>query len=319
MTSYRIWIPSMQKYIRMFEINCEQFRNLLKTIEDDIEFEFSIIQLLTTNLFDKSINLADMTIIDKFVILLQLKIHSCSPKLTLTRSCEKCETKTSTTLDLNNIINELAQSIDRSFTQSFSSNSLIVTCDIPSIKLENDDEFGKKDFDKKLDNYLYSFIKNIMIGEQIINLDKMSQMEKISICECISFETMMDIKMNYIDNLHNIFRKLLLVKIKCGNESCGDELQMNFDINNMNDVIRVLFRDTSAVNVLGQYANLSTNCHLDFSFYKNISPAELEIIGGMIEKNEEAAPEAQSNRDINLFDKYRMESEGMVENPSEFR
>jgi hypothetical protein len=46
MTSYRIWIPSMQKYIRMFEINCEQFRNLLKTIEDDIEFEFSIIQLL---------------------------------------------------------------------------------------------------------------------------------------------------------------------------------------------------------------------------------------------------------------------------------
>jgi hypothetical protein len=88
----------------------------------------------------------------------------------------------------------------------------------------------------------------------------------------------------------------------------------------MTDAIKVLFKDDSAINMLGQYANVSSKCHFDYGFYKNITPLELSIVYDMVVQSE-ASPEdkEKTNKEIDLFEQYRSETEGMVETPSEFK
>lgn len=319
MTSYRIWIPSKQKYIRMYEINCEQYRCILKSLDDDYEFDFALNQLLIQNLYDKFIQITEFTVIDKFVIFLQLKIHSCDSKLKLTRVCQKCEAKTSFAIDLNQFIDSLAKSIDRPFEQTFDFGTTQITCDVPSIQLNEDYLFDREDFGQRLDTYLYSFIQTLYLNGQKVELSRLSFLDKTKICQTLPFRIISTIKEQFIDSLHRMFQELLVVKVACSNDKCKDELVMNFDINNMTDVTRILFHDTSAISLLSQIANISTNCHLDYSFYKHICPAELDILAGMVsESNKQPEQQQSTNNEINMFDKFSLETEGMVETPSEF-
>jgi hypothetical protein len=315
MASNRIWIPSIQKYKRMKEIDCEQYRDILKSIDDDTDFELTLNEVINYNLLDKSI-FSTITLIDKFVILLQLKVVSCGPILKLTRVCEKCESKTNFSIDLNKMLDDLSEKIDQSFSTTFHNASISVTCDIPSLLLDETINVEETDYNKKLDLYLYSFIKNIKVGNSEINLDEISLSDKIAICESLPFSLLLDIKNNFIDVLHKIFKNLLLLKTKCSNDKCEDSLELKMDFNNLTDLSKILFRDSSLANILGQYANISMNCHFDYNFYKNLSPGELDIVTNMLKSSEK--DNTKSSKDINLFEEYNVNAAGMVESPSEF-
>lgn len=317
MTSYRIWIPSKQKYVRMREINCEQYRNILKVLEEDEEFDFILNDVLKTNLLYSDYKLSDFTIIDKFVIFLQLKIRSCGDRLSLVRICDKCDEKTNISIDLNYLINKLAPFIDKSFGQTFSFSSMSVFCDIPSIKENDNNDSDKVDLNKKLDFYLYSFIKMLRIGDKFIDLDSFQENEKIKICETIPFPIMNHIKENYLNVINSNLLNVIFLDNVCKNQSCKNDLKINLDINNINDLIRILFSDESPLNMLVRYANVSTNSHFDFSFYKNISPNELKILSKMIEDSNKQNENPQS-KEMDFFDEYRNQTKGMQESPSEF-
>lgn len=304
----------------MKEIDCEQYREILKVIDDDFEFEFALTQMLLSNMFDKTIKLEEMTVIDKFVICLQLKIHSYDTKLNLTHVCEKCESRTNFAIDLNTVIETLAESIDKSFESIFDFGRMRLVCDIPAIRLDEEFLFDKENYNQRLDHYLYSFLKVIYMDDKIVDLYSLPYEHRIAVCESLPYEVVYHIKANFIDPLHRIFQKLLIVQSKCSNDKCAEVLTMNFDTNNMTDVIRILFRDNSSVNFLAQIADVATNCHLDYAFFKNLSPAELNIIDHRMRQSHKSAEEEQkTNQDINMFDQYRMESAGMVESASEFQ
>ena len=78
-----------------------------------------------------------------------------------------------------------------------------------------------------------------------------------------------------------------------------------------------MFSDSSAINILVKYINLSSTSHLDFNFYKNISPLELNILAKMMEDSQKDEP--SNNREMNLFEEYRSQTEGMEQTPSEFK
>lgn len=317
MTSYRIWIPSKQKYVRMFELNCEQYRNLLKVLEEDDEFNFALNNLIKTNLYNSEYNLSDFTIIDKFVIFLQLKIRSCGEKLSLIRVCDKCGEKTNITVDLNYIINKLAPFIDKSFGREFIFNNTRIFCDIPSIKDTDNSDSDKIDINKKLDFYLYSFIKILTIGDKVINLENFEEFEKIKICETLPFPIMNYIRENYLNVINSNLLNVMFLNNVCKNEKCKNDFRINLDINNINDLIRILFSDESPLNVLVRYANLSTNSHFDFRFYENISPHELKILSKMIEDSNKQSEPPQP-KEMDFFEQYRNQTKGMQESPSEF-
>jgi hypothetical protein len=319
MVSYNIWVPSKQKYIRMFEFNCEQYRSILKVIDDDPEFDFLLKQTLMSLLYDKTLSIEDFTILDLFVIFLQLKIRSCGSSLKLTSVCSKCETQTKVNIDLNNLIERLAVHIDRSFEKPFTANNMTVVCDVPYVNLREENLSTVSDLNKNIDHYLFSFIKTLIIGDKIIDIKNLKFDEKILICQNLPFNLLNEIKDNYIEQIHEIVSNLFILDVKCKNETCGTPLNLNLDISNINDVIRVLFRDTSSLNMIMDYASVSSNIHLGFDFFKNVSPVELSLIKKSVEESlkEENAP--PSNESIDLFEKYRLETAGMVETPSEFR
>lgn len=319
MTSYKIWVPSKQKYYRFKEINVEQYRNILKCIDDDSDFDYSTNNLLKINCVDRDFNLKDATIIDRFIILLQLKIHSCGSMLNLTRVCDKCQEKTNFSLDLNELIEKLATKLDCSFEKQYNLDSFRVLCDVPLV----DDsilQFDKNNLNERIDFYMYSFIKKLYVNEKIINLNEFSIQDRIKICSNIPFSCINTIKSEYIDKIHSIFSDLLIKDAECSNKNCKDVLSIKFDITSLTEVNKLLFRDSSNAGILSQYANLGMNCHFDFEFYKNICPAELNIIENLVKNSMKTDEQQQkTNNDINMFEEYSLNQGQMVETPSEFK
>lgn len=319
MTSYKIWVPSKQKYYRFREINVEQYRNILKSIDDDSDFEYSINNLINCNSIDDSFSIKDITIIDRFTILLQLKIHSCGSILNLTRICDKCQEKTNFSLDLNDLIEKLSTKIDCSFEKQYKLEFLQVLCDVPLVE-DSILQFNKNDLGERIDFYMYSFIKKLYINEKTINLHEFSTQDRVKICNNIPFSCINTIKGEYIDKIHDIFSDLLIKDAECSNKKCKDILSIKFDISSLTDVAKLLFRDSSNTSILAQYANMGMNCHFDFEFYKNICPAELNIIESLVKKSVNTSEEnKKTNNEINMFEQYSLNQDEMVETPSEFK
>jgi len=319
MTSYRVWVPSKQKYIRIYELNCEQFRNILKVIDEEQELDFILTDILEKNICDSFYKIEDFTVIDKFIIYLQLRIRSCGPNLNLVRICDKCDEKTKLNINLNNIIDKLAPVVDCSFQKIFTFSNSEIECDLSYISRNDNSQYDRSDYNKKLDKYLFSFIKTMKFQNSDIKIDlrNLDESSKSQICEAIPFEIINKIKNEYIDKINETLYNTLFINNVCKNEHCKSVFSVNLDINNINDIIRILFSDSSALNILVKYINLSSTSHLDFSFYKNISPLELDILGKMITDNQKEEP--SNNQEINLFEEYRSQTEGMAESPSEFK
>lgn len=314
MTTCRIWIPSQQKYQRFLEMKCEQYRAILKSVDEDADFDFTINQVILQCCQDPEVRLDQYTIIDRFILLLQLKIHSHTSRMKLTRICEKCQEETEFIIDLNSVIENLSTALDRPFKQVFRSGNTEVSCDIPYVCAFNEySPMDRSDLDARLVQYLYSFIQSLEIHEHFIDLNTLTRKEKYTVCGALPFQLLSRIKSEYIDVIHTTLKDLLLITHRCG--GCGDELKVGFDIHNMTDACRVLFRDDSAINILSLYANVSSQCHFDFNFYKNITPAELVLLHNSL-STKETPPEDTGERDF--LEEYRSESKGMVESPSEF-
>jgi hypothetical protein len=319
MAFYKIWVPSKQKYVRFKEINSEQYRDILKSVDDDSDFEYNVNYIVQNNCCSKDFLLKEHTIIDRFVILLQLKIHSCGSKLNLTRICDKCDTKTDFSIDLNQLIDELAKGVDRSFEKIFKINDLSVLCDVPSVGNQESQQFDKTDLGKRIDFYLYSFIKSLYIGDKTINLADFDFEQRNEICSNLPFSCINTIKTIYVDEIHRIFSDCMIKETVCSNNKCEDILSIKFDFSSVTDVMKLLFRDSNNVNILSQYANLSMNCHFDYHFYKNICPAELIILDNLVRNSmKKTEQEQNSNKDINMFEQYKLNEIDMVESKSEF-
>lgn len=319
MTSYRTWIPSKQEYVRIKEINCEQYRNILKVLDEEEELDFVLSDTIRENLCSEKYTVSDFTVIDKFVIFIQLRIRSCGADLSLVRVCDKCGEKTSVKINLNKSIDALAPLLDKDFKQVFAFNGMQITCDVPPIKTQDNEE-RKHTLDQRLNSGLFSFIQKIKISDNIVNLNDFSEDEKIAICENLPFPVINHIRLEYIDKINNSLFETMFINNICKNNSCKEKFSLNLNIENMNEVIRVLFSDSTAVNVLIKYANVCAASHIGFDFFKNVSPSELNILSKLIEEENKRATESeQSNNEIDMFDQYRSSTTHMTETPSEFK
>ena len=85
--SYLIWIPSIQQYLRFRELNIEQYKCILKTMDiADLEFIHTLNEIIQENIVSK-FDINKFTTLDRFVIFITLKIYSCGAVLTLAKKC----------------------------------------------------------------------------------------------------------------------------------------------------------------------------------------------------------------------------------------
>lgn len=321
MTINRIWIPSLQKFIKMKEMSCEDRRFILKSIDDDADFDLALHNFLERNILEPDFKIEEINIIDKFVSILQSRVHACGDKLKLNRICEKCDTKTDFVIDLNNLLDNMSV-LDKPFEKILDSGtythpSYSITMDFPSA---NEYLWAGKDSERTIT----SCIKNLRSGNDtrlLMNMKNMDYDKKHEVCGKLPW-FLWNKAGTYVNSLRNVVNKIRIADLVCSNDKCKDETSLNMDLDNLLDLAKIIFKDSSIQSVLGQYTNVSMNCHFDYNFYKNLSPLELDIISNMLkgDSGSESPPIQKSeNGELDLFEQYRYQTAGMVESPSEFR
>lgn len=322
MISRKIWIPSHQSFHRFEELNTIQYKDIHKCIDNDEDFVLCLNEIIQNNSISP-LSLKSLTTIDRFVIMLYLKIYSCGQFVKFTKKCEKCETVTKKEVDLNTLLDTLAPVVDRDFSSEFSCNSFSVTCNIPSIHYNDTLSFDRDNIDDQLDNYLFTYIESLLINKNIITLSTLKRDERNGIFKNIPYKTLLDIKNNFVDTIHKDFTDLLLFDMVCSNEECKETMfTLNLHMSNLTDIIKIIFNDDNLENILAIISDVSANCHFDYNFYKNTSPLEIDMIYSRVRQSssgESSDTLPEMNKSDDLFEEYPLESHGMVESPSEFK
>jgi hypothetical protein len=293
-------------------LTVDQYRTLLKVLDDqtEIEFFYQLNLIIQKNLIsDFDIN--NLTTIDRFIIAVFLKMYSCSPYIELSRECDKCKTKTTINLNLNQLIPALAPKIDKKFETQVSYKMYDCQIDIPSIKTEYDifehsliRNEDKHSFDNIYDNYILSHIKSLTINGHVVYFNVMDLMSKKQIFQKLPAPLIDLIKKEFLTPLHESLSDISFIDMSC--PECKEKFDLKFQINFISDLIKIIFKDNSVNSVLMDLYNLSSAAHINSEFLMKISPAEMNTLVTF-------AKEANSQKDhkdpkqIDLF-----------ESPSEF-
>lgn len=322
--SFNIWVPSLQTFIRFYELSVSQYKTILKALFDnDVDFIFTLNNIIEQNIINyPAYN--KLTTIDRFVIFLALKIHSCSSIIVLSSKCEKCLTTSTIKMDLNTLIDNLATRIDKSFRKIIEYSHFIVECDIPTIETDYKiheysllHNIDKTSIDNKLNNYILTHIKEIYIDDKAINNNKLTYPERLAVLDKLPAKLLINIQEHFLKDIHALVADFDFMKIQCTGKKCEEIVDIKFDINNINDIIKIIYKDHSFESILMEMANISSQTYLGGEFLSNIAPVELHMLSDKLEKTEKSnVPQQPKERD--LFDEYREQTNTMIESPSEF-
>jgi hypothetical protein len=193
-----VWVPSFQMEFRTKLITSSQQKVISFHIENEDDFEFSKIttDLLEENIIDKKETIRQWTILDKFFVLLQLRIKSYGHII---------ETQ-SGKIDLTEFIKEVAFFADNKFQYIFEKNNIVYECGLPTIQNELESlglrrSKNKEDqnLSKIYDEPLWGYIQKITINSETIYFEDMDLNDRIEVFEQIPINITREIKNNFIN------------------------------------------------------------------------------------------------------------------------
>jgi hypothetical protein len=324
--SYFIWIPSIQKYLRFYELSWDQLRSILKVIDDnEIEFIYQLNTILRSNIIsDYDIN--RFTTLDRFVVFIFLKIYSCGPTLSLTAECtnEKCKNPINQQINLALITQLLGDRIDRSFIFKTKFGPYDIMCDIPTISNEYkiyehnlNHHVNKNAIDEKMNTYIISHITDLFVNEQNIFTEDRDYKERVMILNSLPAQILNSVNKNFIEKIHNLISDISFIDFKC--KKCEHILPFKFSFSNINEFLKIIFKDNSISSILIDHINLTEKLHINSEFLSRLSPMENDLIINYIKQSEKENQQAQKAPPRDLFEEsYRDQTKGMQESKSEF-
>lgn len=325
-SSHNVWIPSLQHPLRFKDLSFDQYRCVVKVLdENDLELISTLNEIIHENIVSK-FDVDRLTTLDRFIIFLSLKINSCGSSIVLSRKCDgdKCEKITNIKMDLNQLVDNIAPNIDKQFTTQLSYQNFGVICDIPTIKTEHEiymfnniQNVEFRSFEFNLSNYAFSHITDIFIQGQQINLNKLQHHERLLILNRMPAGLLNQIQTGFLDDIHNTVSDIDFLKMTC--QDCKKEFEIKFDISNINDVLKIIYKDESVENLLHTIVNVCSQTYLG-GYIGELSPMEVNRINKLVidSQKKTSAETEQQNKDIDLFSKYRAETEHLQESQSEF-
>lgn len=238
--SYEVWVPSLKRNVMFREINTSQQKRLIKAIIDspiyNTEFIFTLRKVLKENCVDSSINVDELTIMDKLMIAMKMRSVSIGDKIEINVPLENGKS-TSRGISLDKLINDLKDKINLPDVEVIKDDKDIyeLECGIPTISTEFklEDEMRKntenveiKDYDQLRQSVgdvfigeLAKFIRKISIKNEDqatnINLDDISFRNRISIIERLP-EKLTKKVVSYIETVKAELDKVTLVKVNVG-------------------------------------------------------------------------------------------------------
>ena len=253
--AYPILVPSLGREVMFREINTAQQKKLVKSIIDspvfNTEFIFALREIIKENCVDKDVDVDGLTIYDKLIIALNMRIYSIGNDLTVSIKCTKCEKTHSVKVNLSDLLANMKDKMDVIYSESVSDDTgtFKVFCELPTIetefKLEN--EFRKntkievkdeKELRETLGNVFISelvkFISKIEITDKAdgklieLDLETMKFADRVKLIERLNVKVLKKI-IEYISSVKKEFDKILLVKLNCDCET-KPELTQRFSI-----------------------------------------------------------------------------------------
>jgi hypothetical protein len=165
--SFEIYLPSLQKNILFKQLNTEQLKKLLKTVIDspihNTEFIITFNTIIKENILDGSINVDELNIFDKLLILIKTRIESVSHDYTFTLTEEEysqLETDEKIfNVNLKQIYDNFTDQEPLFDKEIIKSGAYEITASLPSLQTEN-----------KLEKELYKNVKlEISTPEELRN------------------------------------------------------------------------------------------------------------------------------------------------------
>ena len=308
--TYLIWIPSIQKNIRFKELTCDQYRIILKNLDDDtdLDFLYNLNEIIRHNIIDV-FDYTQFTIIDRFVIFLYFKILSSSPLLDLSKACEKCGKEDKIRINLNDLLDVLGPVIDRSFIQlvEYDNYPISIICDVPTIYDEYNNLLFCANYNIKTDTlenniekYLFGYIKQLRYAGSLIELDKLTIQEKRVAVGKLPANMILKIRQEYLEPIFEQFKEVVFLDMKC--KECDAPFELKLETNNINPLLKMFFRDNTLYNLLGEYFNIASVSHISNEFFNTCSPKELEVLHEFAKSTHTSNNKPANNpQEIDLF------------------
>lgn len=242
--AYAIYVPSLGRDVMFREITTAQQKKLVKSIIDspvfNTEFIFALREILKENCTDNTVDIDDLTVFDKLMISLYMRIYSIGPDLTLSVKHPDSEKTEAVKINLADLLDELKDKINVEPSKIIQdeSKTFKVFCELPTIDTEYrlEEEFRKNTkIDVKDEKELRDTLGNVFISELVkyiskievadkenqkvieLKLDSMKFADRIKLIEKLNVKLLKGI-IEYISSVKKEFDKILLVKVVCNNE-----------------------------------------------------------------------------------------------------
>ena len=170
--AYEVWIPSLNKNVMFRELNTSQQKRLIKSVIDspiyNTEFIFAITQIIKENCADSSVNVEELTAMDKIFICLKMRAISVNDTYEMTFKGFGKEYKRG--ISLTKVYDDAKEKIDteKLVEKIFSSSAYEIHCGLPTLKTEYNLETQLRNVHSQEVNRTPEGLRKV-IGEVFIN------------------------------------------------------------------------------------------------------------------------------------------------------
>lgn len=169
------WVPSLKKEVKFKELNTSQQKRLIKSIIDspvyNTEFICTFRDILKENCIDQTVNIDELTIIDKLMLAIGLRTNCIGKDVAVEITPKEGVGTISVNIDLFKVFEIAKEKLTDIVPQIFNSNLYTVECNIPSIgtefKLEKELRNKTSNIDIETNEELRKTIGEAFIGEVV--------------------------------------------------------------------------------------------------------------------------------------------------------
>lgn len=216
-----LWVPSKQAYRRFKLITSRQQQVLSHHLESEDDFEISKVttELLEENLMDNDNTLKQWTIMDKFFVILQMRIRSVGSIIELQHD----------EINLEKFIENVATFVDNDFVYEFTHGKNTYVCGLPTIENELEMFALMKSTDSKQEKLAKQINENVSWGYlKEINKAPLCQFknlnERTKVLKALPSAVTSHIKTNFIERVNKSIKYNNFLTIP------SDDLKLDYDL-----------------------------------------------------------------------------------------
>ena len=227
-------------------------------------------------------DISRLNIIDKFVVLLNLRCISVDDKLVHT--IEKDKSKYNINYSVYDVLNRISKmTFDKPFTTTYKLKNTDITM---TAGLPDNLFFDVTD--------IYTFVRMIKIGNNFYDLNRLSNKEREDIINYLPGKLVTTL-LTYVSNVLDNIRKTELISIRTNMETKESEsIKFYLDKTNMFTLLQLFFNE-SLTNIMIKQFLLSKQYNISCEYFDMSPPIETEIMYGFHKEIEQQAEQSKKN------------------------